>query len=80
MGSIASVLQWHCQSCGQINPTESVRCLKCGTKRVSGHDSAQKRCYTADSSSEYASRTEKSGGTTPGSEAIVIPPTNNINR
>ncbi|XP_041969035.1 calpain-15-like isoform X2 [Aricia agestis] len=79
MGSIASVLQWHCQSCGQINPTESVKCLKCGTKRVSGHDSeVRKQYYTGDSSSEYASRTEKSGGTTPGSEAIVIPTTNNF--
>ncbi|XP_072945477.1 uncharacterized protein sol [Epargyreus clarus] len=80
MGSIASVLQWHCQACGQINPTESVKCLKCGTKRVSSHDSgSQKRFYTGDSSSEYASRTEQSEGTTPGSEAIVIPTTNNFN-
>ncbi|KPJ11043.1 Calpain-D [Papilio machaon] len=81
MGSIASVLQWHCQACGQINPTESVKCLKCGTKRISSHDSgSQKRYFTGDSSSEYASRTEKSGGTTPGSETIVIPTTNNFNR
>lgn len=81
MGSIASVLQWHCQTCGQINPTESVKCLKCGIKRISGHDSdIQKRYHTGDSSSEYASRTEKSEGTTPGSEAIVIPTTNNFNR
>ncbi|XP_050355302.1 calpain-D isoform X1 [Nymphalis io] len=80
MGSIASVLQWHCQTCGQINPTESVKCLKCGIKRVSDHDSViQKRYYTGDSSSEYASRTERSGGTTPGSEAIVIPTTNTFN-
>ncbi|XP_050682748.1 calpain-D [Leptidea sinapis] len=81
MGSIASVLQWHCQACGQINPTESVKCLKCGTRRVSNHDSdIQKRCYSGDSSSDHASRTDKSGGTTPGSEAIVIPTTNNFNR
>ncbi|OWR46829.1 Calpain-D, partial [Danaus plexippus plexippus] len=80
MGSIASVLQWHCQTCGQINPTESVKCLKCGIKRISGHDSdIQKRYHTGDSSSEYASRTEKSEGTTPGSEAIIIPTTNNFN-
>ncbi|XP_034836385.1 calpain-D [Maniola hyperantus] len=79
MGSIASVLQWHCQACGQINPTESVKCLKCGIKRVSGHDSEISKRYCTDSSSEYASRTEKSGGTTPGSEAIVIPTTNNFN-
>ncbi|CAH2055616.1 unnamed protein product, partial [Iphiclides podalirius] len=80
MGSIASVLQWHCQACGQINPTESVKCLKCGTKRISSHDSgSQKRYFTGDSSSEYASRTEKSGGTTPGSETIAIPTTSNFN-
>ncbi|XP_063622600.1 calpain-D [Cydia splendana] len=80
MGSIASVLQWHCQTCGQINPTESVKCLKCSTKRVSSHDSEDsKRYYTKDSSSEHTIRTEKSEGTTPGSEAIAIPSTSNIN-
>ncbi|KAL4703347.1 hypothetical protein ACJJTC_013113 [Scirpophaga incertulas] len=80
MGSIASVLQWHCQTCGQINPTESVKCLKCGTKRVSGHDSERSKAFiTGDSSSEYSSRTGKSDGTTPGSEAIVIPTENKFN-
>nr|CAD7198188.1 unnamed protein product [Timema douglasi] len=33
MGSIASVLQWHCQKCTLINPTERVRCIRCGTQR-----------------------------------------------
>ncbi|PZC80743.1 hypothetical protein B5X24_HaOG213967 [Helicoverpa armigera] len=79
MGSIASVLQWHCQTCGQINPTESVKCLKCGTKRVSSHDSEVFKENCRDSSPEYTSRTGKSEGTTPGSEAIVIPTENSFN-
>ncbi|XP_026736436.1 calpain-D [Trichoplusia ni] len=79
MGSIASVLQWHCQTCGQINPTESVKCLKCGTKRVSSHDSGIYKENCRDSSPEYTSRTGKSEGTTPGSEPIVIPTENCYN-
>ncbi|XP_053616241.1 calpain-D isoform X2 [Plodia interpunctella] len=80
MGSIASVLQWHCQTCGQINPTESVKCLKCSTKRISNHDSEHsKGIYKGDSSPEYNSRTGKSEGTTPGSDPIVIPTENHFN-
>lgn len=43
MGSIASVLQWHCDSCSQINPTESTKCIKCGVRRVlaASHDNNQ---------------------------------------
>jgi len=33
MGTIASVLQWHCESCGKINATERVVCFECGTSR-----------------------------------------------
>lgn len=33
MGTIASVLQWSCINCNIINPTESLKCLKCGTVR-----------------------------------------------
>lgn len=33
MGSIASVLQWHCEKCTLINPTEQVKCIRCGTAR-----------------------------------------------
>lgn len=80
MGSIASVLQWHCQVCGQINPTESVKCLKCETKRISSHDGGSSRENCRDSSSEYTSRTGRSEGTTPGSEAIVIPTENSFYR
>ena len=31
MGSIASVLQWHCPACAYINPTEVTRCVNCST-------------------------------------------------
>ncbi|KAG5890796.1 hypothetical protein JTB14_007190 [Gonioctena quinquepunctata] len=34
MGAIASVLQWHCTFCSSINPTEQLKCIRCGTKRV----------------------------------------------
>lgn len=34
MGSIASVLQWHCSECALINPTESARCARCGLTRL----------------------------------------------
>ncbi|XP_015509763.1 calpain-D-like [Neodiprion lecontei] len=33
MGSIASVLQWHCSKCSLINPTESTSCARCGEPR-----------------------------------------------
>lgn len=34
MGSIASVLQWHCSECYLINPTEATKCARCGLSRV----------------------------------------------
>lgn len=33
MGTIASVLQWTCTNCNLINPTECLKCLKCGNVR-----------------------------------------------
>lgn len=33
MGSIASVLQWHCNKCTLINPTERTKCIRCGAVR-----------------------------------------------
>ncbi|XP_039294677.1 calpain-D [Nilaparvata lugens] len=33
MGSIASVLQWHCEKCTLINPTEHKKCIRCGKER-----------------------------------------------
>ncbi|CAB3373698.1 Hypothetical predicted protein [Cloeon dipterum] len=34
MGSIASVLQWHCGRCALINPTERPLCARCGHRRL----------------------------------------------
>lgn len=34
MGSIASVLQWHCSQCKHINPTEVASCSECGAERT----------------------------------------------
>lgn len=33
MGTIASVLQWTCKNCNLINPTECLKCLRCGNIR-----------------------------------------------
>lgn len=33
MGSIASVLQWYCENCSLINPTERLNCERCGFSR-----------------------------------------------
>ncbi|XP_055840990.1 calpain-D isoform X1 [Episyrphus balteatus] len=33
MGTIASVLQWTCTNCNIINPTECLKCVKCGSIR-----------------------------------------------
>lgn len=40
MGSIASVLQWHCSECALINPTESARCARCGLTRFRSDEKA----------------------------------------
>lgn len=40
MGSIASVLQWHCSECALINPTESARCARCGLTRFKSDERA----------------------------------------
>ncbi|CAG9837189.1 unnamed protein product [Diabrotica balteata] len=39
MGAIASVLQWHCTICSLINPTERIKCIRCGTLRELFDDS-----------------------------------------
>ena len=43
MGTIASVLQWHCEGCGKINATERAVCFECGTSRPARlkHSSSQ---------------------------------------
>ncbi|KAJ8679634.1 hypothetical protein QAD02_015421 [Eretmocerus hayati] len=38
MGSIASVLQWHCSECSLINPTEAPKCARCGSSRKENND------------------------------------------
>ncbi|XP_076684671.1 calpain-D isoform X2 [Andrena cerasifolii] len=43
MGSIASVLQWHCSECALINPTESTRCARCGLTRLRSDEKANFR-------------------------------------
>ncbi|XP_076223296.1 calpain-D isoform X2 [Nomia melanderi] len=40
MGSIASVLQWHCSECALINPTENTRCARCGLTRLRSDEKA----------------------------------------
>ncbi|XP_003707112.1 calpain-D [Megachile rotundata] len=43
MGSIASVLQWHCSECALINPTEKTRCTRCGLTRLKSDEKANFR-------------------------------------
>ncbi|KAL7300287.1 hypothetical protein TKK_0006919 [Trichogramma kaykai] len=38
MGSIASVLQWHCSECSLINPTETPKCARCGLSRLKSNE------------------------------------------
>lgn len=40
MGAIASVLQWHCTICSLINPTERIKCIRCGTSRQHFNESS----------------------------------------
>lgn len=80
MGSIASVLQWHCSECALINPTENARCARCGLtrlrsdERVGGHlDRAAERSGRSarggrregDGESSSSSSSTTSGESTP---------------
>ncbi|XP_047004772.1 LOW QUALITY PROTEIN: calpain-D-like [Schistocerca americana] len=64
MGSIASVLQWHCERCTLINPTERTKCIRCGTNRgetCADNSSAKLRNVSAASvSSENVGKDEAS--------------------
>ena len=40
MGSIASVLQWHCSDCSLINPTEALKCARCSLSRIKSDEKA----------------------------------------
>lgn len=48
MGAIASVLQWHCSSCSLINPTERVKCIRCGRKRKFDTNKEYSDTFTGD--------------------------------
>ncbi|XP_014473903.1 PREDICTED: calpain-D-like [Dinoponera quadriceps] len=63
MGSIASVLQWHCSECALINPTESARCARCGLTRLRSDERASHGRLATTSSAE------RSGGSAPRREA-----------
>lgn len=57
MGSIASVLQWHCDTCSFINPTERLTCISCGEVRKTRNEkmnSDKNRICKADSNPEAA--------------------------
>lgn len=58
MGTIASVLQWSCTNCNVINPTESLKCLNCGTVRKVCEGTLKH----SDSSSLRISKNLNSGG------------------
>ena len=53
MGSIASVLQWFCDNCSYINPTERLHCERCGVirKKKSFQDFTHNR--TIESKNKY---------------------------
>lgn len=50
MGTIASVLQWTCTKCNLINPTECLKCLKCGNVRQIVEGTAKSSSSTVRSS------------------------------
>ncbi|GLH13074.1 Uncharacterized protein GBIM_17720 [Gryllus bimaculatus] len=65
MGSIASVLQWHCERCTLINPTERTKCVRCGTRRdslQSGRPSARVRKHSAARTDELSDKKSRSAG------------------
>ncbi|XP_037822631.1 calpain-D isoform X1 [Lucilia sericata] len=59
MGTIASVLQWSCTNCNVINPTESLKCLNCGTVRKVCEGTLK---HLSDSNSLRISKNSNNGG------------------
>lgn len=59
MGTIASVLQWSCTNCNVINPTESLKCLNCGTVRKVCEGTLK---HLADGSGMRISKNTNNGG------------------
>lgn len=63
MGSIASVLQWHCSECALINPTENARCARCGLTRLRSDERASRgRPERASTNAECSGSARQEGG------------------
>ncbi|XP_033320376.1 calpain-D-like isoform X1 [Bombus bifarius] len=78
MGSIASVLQWHCSECALINPTESTRCARCGLTRLRSDEKANLRLGLSldrkvpeEKEEEEKQRDDEEGD----SSSVSVPPT-----
>ncbi|XP_024939630.1 calpain-15 isoform X3 [Cephus cinctus] len=65
MGSIASVLQWHCSECSLINPTESATCARCGTPRIRSDERLGLRIDLPEETSLEFPRDSASSGSSP---------------
>jgi hypothetical protein len=74
MGSIASVLQWHCSECSLINPTETVQCARCGLSRIKS-DKRATSTYLLHDSLIQCSKTSRTQSTTYSSSGSSTPPT-----
>lgn len=59
MGTIASVLQWTCRNCNLINPTECLKCLRCGNQRILIDGDTRNRNYIINSNLSYAPSVEE---------------------
>lgn len=59
MGTIASVLQWTCRNCNLINPTECLKCLRCGNQRILIDGDTQKRNCIENNSNFRSAPSEK---------------------
>ncbi|KOC61148.1 Calpain-D [Habropoda laboriosa] len=77
MGSIASVLQWHCSECALINPTESTRCARCGLTRLRSDEKANFRLsLSLEHKVLREKEEEKKGDDEEGdSSSVSVPPT-----
>ncbi|XP_069679392.1 calpain-D-like [Periplaneta americana] len=74
MGSIASVLQWHCERCTLINPTERTRCIRCGTHRENQFsDKPDAAARTGRNGQVKSKSTTTVGGNTAREPDTVIP-------
>ncbi|XP_012255764.2 calpain-D-like isoform X2 [Athalia rosae] len=65
MGSIASVLQWHCSKCSLINPTESVSCARCGEPRRETENKTPNLQTTPNTNVHHKNNTSSADSTPP---------------